>query len=627
MDEALIAKKNGGELSFPPNQAAVFDNPKAEDTTEAKIKPSTNKFSYWRGRGVWGHSPESSTHKETDAGRALIDTAAPFESVKAAANMFGGTADWKVQKALSMERNKNVRHETKNLDKKVSLYQKQAEEVEEAKRRAIQELEATKRTIEELRLQLGKALTEEAQAKQDSELAQLRVKEMVLGITDEASVAAKAQAKVAKARYLEAVDELKSVKSELDKLRKEHALLTKEVNAASKKADEAILVCKESEKRAEQLTLELLAINETLGLAQESALEEEELRVDAAMSRKEESLNLEQQFNEAEEELRSLNEQISVNNHLKKKLQEATDLISTLETELTALMEAKQKQKPEIDEAKANPNREALTLARKELAEVKACIAKEKDEVSCLRVASSSLESALETEKKCLAVNMESLEANLANGSASAIEIRLEEIMKEIEASKSLDLRLIKAAQECENTMTIDEAENPPTVLSIPSKEYYTLCKRAMDAENLAAMEALSSTNSKELFSKRRLESVYKEKKEKEEILRDATMKAEEAAQGKLKAEQELKNWKQSKRASDLCLTKNVSCCYSRSFGISSDPRGFAPCPSTPPRTGLRNLSTEADVSYVQELKPKKKKSFFPRIIMLFSRKKVQSMK
>lgn len=52
--------------------------------------------------------------------------------------------------------------------------------------------------------------------KQDSELAQLRAKEMEQGIASDSSIAAKAQLDIAKARYEAAVTELKTVKAELE---------------------------------------------------------------------------------------------------------------------------------------------------------------------------------------------------------------------------------------------------------------------------------------------------------------------------------------------------------------------------------------------------------------------------
>ncbi|KAG0494631.1 hypothetical protein HPP92_005625 [Vanilla planifolia] len=133
-----------------------------------------NKFSYWRGHAIWGLSSESPNspgrNREFDPSRILIDTAAPSNPSRSGEDGAGTCS-----------------------------VIKQAESVEEAKERVLQELEGTRRFVDELRLRLDKAHTEEAQAKQDSELSQLRVKEMEQGIGDEASVAAKAQ--VAKARY------------------------------------------------------------------------------------------------------------------------------------------------------------------------------------------------------------------------------------------------------------------------------------------------------------------------------------------------------------------------------------------------------------------------------------------
>jgi chromosome segregation ATPase len=67
-------------------------------------------------------------------------------------------------------------------------YKKRSEAAEEEKTQVLKELDNTKRLIEELKLNLERAQTEEHQAKQDSELVKLRVEEMEQGIADDACV-------------------------------------------------------------------------------------------------------------------------------------------------------------------------------------------------------------------------------------------------------------------------------------------------------------------------------------------------------------------------------------------------------------------------------------------------------
>ena len=89
----------------------------------------------------------------------------------------------------------------------------------------IEELDRTNRLVEELKPKLERAQLEVDQAKQDSELALIRVQEMEQRIDDEASVIAQTQLTVAKERHKKAVEELKLLKEELISTHEQYAVL------------------------------------------------------------------------------------------------------------------------------------------------------------------------------------------------------------------------------------------------------------------------------------------------------------------------------------------------------------------------------------------------------------------
>ncbi|GAB2268210.1 hypothetical protein Dimus_003188 [Dionaea muscipula] len=180
-------------------------------------------------------------------------------------------------------RHKIIEQEIEEAQEEIPLYKKKSDAAEEAK---MQVLESTKRLIEELKLNLERAQTEEQQAKQDSELAKLTIEEMDQGIAHEACVAAKAQLEVAKVRHVAATSELKSVKHEMEMLRKEYATLLAEKDVAVKKSEQAVSESKEIEKIVEQLTIELISTKEYfLESAHAAHLEAEQQRIGAAMAR------------------------------------------------------------------------------------------------------------------------------------------------------------------------------------------------------------------------------------------------------------------------------------------------------------------------------------------------------
>lgn len=402
-----------------------------------------------------------------------IDTKAPFDSVKSAVSKFGGIVDWKAHHVQTKERRKFIEQELEKALEEIPLYKKQSEAAEDAKIQVLTELDRTKLLIEELKLNLEGAFTEEEQAKQDSELAKLRVEELEKGIADEASFAAKAQLEVFRARHAAAASELKIVKDELEQLQKNYALLVAEKDAAVKKAEETISTSKKVEKSVEDLTIELITSKESLESAHAAHLEAEELRIGAVMAKEENTLNWEKELKRAEEELEKLNERILLAKDLKLKLDTASTLLEDLKAELTTYMESKLKQETEegnLRDAPVRPERKtrddvqvAVVSAKKELGEMKLSIEKAAAEVNCLNLASMALKSELEKEKSELAairqrdgmasIAVASLEAELNRTKSEIARVGMEK--DETEKMVELPEQLQEAAQEVDGARAL----------------------------------------------------------------------------------------------------------------------------------------------------------------------------
>ncbi|KAL5992798.1 hypothetical protein ACLOJK_013717 [Asimina triloba] len=443
--------------SYVPHQTHV-EVSSVSNKMQQRSDPQHAKFPYisdHSDRMKQAKTSDQSGHvKQVDGNRGLVDTAAPFESVREAVTKFGGIVDWKAHKIRTMERRKHVELELEKAREEIPEYKKKSEAAEEAKYQVLKDLDSTKRLIEELKLNLERAETEEEQAKQDSELVRLRVEEMEQGIADEASVAAKTQLEVAKARHAAAIAELKSVNDELEALRKEYASLVNDKDIAAKQAEEAVSAAKEVEKVVEELTLELISAKESLEVAHAAHLEAEEHRIGAALAREQDSLNWEKELKEAEEEVQKLSEQHLSAKELQLKLDDASKLLLSLKSESAAYMETKLNEEidniekeDELHEKMRKQHMEihaAVASAQKELEEVKVNIKKAKDDVNCLHVAAVSLQSELQKEKAALAtmrqregmaaIAVASLEAEL-----NRIKVEIAEVlMKEKEAREKM---------------------------------------------------------------------------------------------------------------------------------------------------------------------------------------------
>lgn len=280
-------------------------------------------------------------------------------------------------------------------------------------------------------------------------MAQLRAQEIREGITDESSVAAKAQADLAKLRHTSAVAELESVQLEFLKLQEQYSSLVIERDIAVRKAEEAVSTCREVDTKLEELTLELISAKENLELAHSAHLEAEEHRIGASLAREQDCFTWEKELKEREEELKILNEKFASTKDLKSKLNAATSTLGKLKAELAAYMETKLFEEmanmgddgtSEAREMKRSIV-EALEKAKKELEEVKGNVEKANNEMEILKVANVSLKSELDNEKASL-LTLQQREG-MASIAVTSLEVELDRTKDELEVVSCSASRLL----------------------------------------------------------------------------------------------------------------------------------------------------------------------------------------
>ncbi|KAK3130242.1 hypothetical protein QOZ80_6BG0490810 [Eleusine coracana subsp. coracana] len=327
--------------------------------------------------------------------RVFIDSGAPIESVKEAVSKFGGILDWK-------ERRKHVRSELDKALEDAPEYQRRAEAAEVEKSKVQTELINARRTIEGLKLNLEKANTEAVQAQQDSELANIRFKEIQQGIASKESAAIQAEIELAKHRHKSALAELQSVKDELEQLQKEYHSLNTQKDNAKAKACESSTASQEIEKIVEGLTLKLITLKGSLTSSQAKHIIAQEHKVNVALAYQQEKSNFQNELKQADEEVQKLSDAISLNKDLESKLKAASATLVDLQDGFSSYLEEKPPPVVTLDGEAEQPTgstRLKLARIRKELEDMRADIEKAKDEVKGFWNAAATLRADIEREK------------------------------------------------------------------------------------------------------------------------------------------------------------------------------------------------------------------------------------
>ncbi|KAL9665829.1 hypothetical protein QQ045_000150 [Rhodiola kirilowii] len=216
-------------------------------------------------------------------------------------------------------------------------------------------------------------------------------------------------------------------------------------------------------------------------------------------------------------------------------------------------------------------------------------------------------------------------ETEQVKAEAIMMESRVVAAEKETEAaraSESLALGAMKALQESDEARTTaDTAVDDEVGVEISLEEYYELSKRAHEAEERANAKVAAATaeveeaKESQLRSLEKLEEVDQEVGQRKEELKEAVKRAEEGEEGKLRLEEELRKWRglseQRRQVNESQPTRHESSNYIR--------LPTARYASPPQAAGTETEGEKAG--------KKKKKSFFPRILMFMARRKAHSSK
>ncbi|XP_052148989.1 protein WEAK CHLOROPLAST MOVEMENT UNDER BLUE LIGHT 1-like isoform X1 [Oryza glaberrima] len=427
-----------------------------------------------------------------------IDTTAPIDSVKGAANKFGGSLDLR-------ERRKQAQDELDKVQEEVSECLKRSQEAEAGRAQAVKELGGANGVIDELTLGLEKAQAEEARARQDAEIAELRLRETQQGVSE--STAAKAELAVARDRHANAVADLQSVTAELEILRMEQPVAAAKADAAAARARRMVSSSQEAVKVVEELTAELVELKKELDAAHHAHDEAEEKRIRLAQALEQDKDQWQLVLEVSEQEVKKLRNSLIAAADLEYKVEAASEQLAALRAELFA--HAVEGTIGEEAAAATASSRAKLDKTKKELEDVKATVDKAKDEAKCLRVAAASLSADLEKQKAELAAlrrrdgvsatSIPSLEEELSRLTAAltaAQEARAKERSVETKLGALLEEARREAAQAKANAQSAQEEVSKARQEAILAKATVDAMEARLEA---AKRETLAATTSAEM--------------------------------------------------------------------------------------------------------------------------------
>ncbi|XP_027354681.1 protein WEAK CHLOROPLAST MOVEMENT UNDER BLUE LIGHT 1-like isoform X2 [Abrus precatorius] len=522
---------------------------------------------------------------------------------------------------------------------------------------AISDLIAVKEELEALRKEYASLVIDRDVAIKKAEEAGTASKEVEKSVEDLTIelIASKESLETAHATHLEAEEQrIGTVMArDQDSLNWEKEL--KQAEEELKRLNQQILSAKELKSKLETASALLLDLKAELTAYMESKLKQEGDEGNSKVGTEEPEQKTHTDIQAAVASARKELEEVKLN------IEKATDEVSCLKVAATSL-------KSELEQEKSTlaSIRQREGMASIAVASLEAELEKTRSEIALVQMKEKeSKEKMNELPKKLQVTAEETNQANLlaqaareelqkvkaeaeqAKAGVSTMESRLLAAQKEIEAaraSEKLAIAAIKALQESESTRSKNEMD-PSAGVTLSLEEYYELSKRAHEAEERANMRVAAANSEidkakeSELKAFEKLDEVNREIAARRESLKMAMEKAEKAKEGKLGVEQELRKWRaeneQRRKAGEsgpgvVNQSKSPRGSFEDSKANSFDQPNDATNPSrylSSPKADGHADNDESGSSPETKHGKKKKRSFFPRVLMFFARRKTHSTK
>ncbi|XP_062088063.1 WEB family protein At1g12150-like [Humulus lupulus] len=380
-----------------------------------------------------------------------IDTRAPFQSVKAAVNLFGVVASLKGKPVIKRRpSSENVLHKETELllaQRELNKIKQNLESAETTKSRALSELERAQRTLHELTTKLNAVKDSKQSEIAAAEVVKERAKKLEIEKSKKVigTEAWKRELDQIRKEYASTVIELDAAKQELNMIRQDFDVALEAKQAAFQQAGEAQRSAKANSEKAIEISrqiAEMRASTEQIRLAfiqiqqeQSKLIQEREASLQSYITAKE----------VAEKKLESLKKEADVVQN-----QQTRDLEAKLE-ETNAEIEFLQEEMRKAHAVEMD-NVRVVTM---ELNEATSTLQKVSEEESSLKSLVSSMRLELENVKK----EME-IESLVANHNAEILNIK----QKEPEISDELSFKLKNLIEETNSARQEEEEMKNKTI-------------------------------------------------------------------------------------------------------------------------------------------------------------------